>query len=100
MDKETTKLRIVYDASADSNGPSLNGCLLSGPSLSPLIFDILIRFRLNSIGMTADIEKAFLNISINPEHRYYLRFLWVDDPFSETPTVQQMRFNRVVFVVT
>ena len=69
MDKETTKLRIVYDASARSNGPSLNDCLLSGPSLSPLIFDILLRFRLNKVGMTADIEKAFLNISIKPDHR-------------------------------
>jgi hypothetical protein len=48
MDKETTKIRIVYVASARSNGPSLNDCLLAGPSLSHLIFDILIRFRLNN----------------------------------------------------
>ena len=42
-DKETTKLRIVYDAS--SNSPSLNDCLEKGPCLLPLIFDILVRFR-------------------------------------------------------
>ena len=32
MDKQTSKLQIVYDASARSNGPSLNDCLYTGLS--------------------------------------------------------------------
>ena len=45
VDKDTTKLRIVYDASAQlgRNTPSLNDCLYAGPPLSPLIYDILLR---------------------------------------------------------
>ena len=43
---ETTKLRIVYDASCrDKTEVSLNDCLHIGPALTPLIFDVLLRFR-------------------------------------------------------
>jgi hypothetical protein len=70
-DKKTTKPCIVCDASAKKDGPSLNDCLYADPSVTPLIFDIL-RFRLQSIGITSDIEKAFLNVSIAPEDRDFL----------------------------
>ena len=48
-DVETTKVRVVYDASSKEGkyGTSLNYCLHVGPSLTPLLFEILLRFHEN-----------------------------------------------------
>ena len=70
-------------AKAAKDLPSLNDCLLKGPSLNPLIIEILLRFRLYPVAFVCDIQKkAFLQISIKKEERDALRFLWVDDPFN------------------
>ena len=74
-DKSTTKLHIVYNASARENGRPLNDCLHTGP---PLTSDILITFRVQLIALVADIEKAFLVIGVKKEDRDVLPFLWVD----------------------
>ena len=68
-------MRVVYDASSTVFGPSLNDCLHIGPPLNPLLFDTLLRFRVHEVALTADIEKALLNIEIDPEHRDFVRFL-------------------------
>ena len=100
MDKETNKVRAVYDASAKRNGPSLNDCRYAGRPLIPLILEVLIKFRAHTVALTADIEKAFLNVAIAPEHRDYLRFLWIDDILKDDPQLLVMRFARVVFGVS
>ena len=73
-DKEKIKLHMVYDASAKSGGPSLNDCLHTGPKFNQYVFDILLRFRSYQVALTADIEKAFLMISIDKRDRDALRF--------------------------
>ena len=94
VDKETTKLCVVYDASAkaQSTTPSLNECLYAGPPLSSLIYDILLRFRVHKVAIS-----AFLNISVDPRDRDYLRFLWVDDTRSKHLNLHVYRFARVAF---
>lgn len=74
-DKATSKLRIVYDASARSTGPALNDCLYTGPSFGQSIFDILLRFRLHRVVLAGDIEMAFLMVSVAAKDRDCLRFL-------------------------
>ena len=64
-DKQTTKLRIVYDASAWSEGVSLNDKLFSGSKFNQNISDIIVRFRTHRIALAADVEKAFLTVSIS-----------------------------------
>ena len=99
QDKTTSKLRSVYDASAKTNGPSLNDCLYTGPSFGQSIFDILLRFRFHRVALTGDIEKAFLMVSVQEKDRDSLRFLWTRDVKGEVPDVVVLRFTRVVFGV-
>ena len=64
-----------------------------------MIFDVMARFRAHNVALTADIEKAFLNVAIVPEHRDYLPFFWVDDILTDNPQLVIMRFTGVVFGV-
>ena len=99
-ERETTKLRVIFDASAKYKGfPSLNELLDPGPCLLPHLFDTLIRFRLGKIALISDIKQAFLQIQINTEHRDFLRFLWYDDIRTDFPT-SVLRFTRLVFGLT
>ena len=68
-DKATTKLRVVYDASLKTSGPSLNECLYKGPKFHQLILDLLIRFRSYKVTLIADVEKAFLMIAVDEKDR-------------------------------
>ena len=45
--KTTTKLRVVYDASAKTTLPSLNECLNPGPKFAQKILDIFTHFRVH-----------------------------------------------------
>ena len=101
-ESSTTKLRVVFDASAKSqtNAPSLNDCLLKGSNYTPLLYDILLRFRTKVVALTADIAKAFFMISITETDRDYLRFLWFDNIFADQPKIIRNRFARLVMGVT
>ena len=100
----TTKLRIVYDGSAKTNeaNSSLNDCLYRGPVLLQDLAGILLRFRLQRVAITADIEKAFLQIGLHPPDRDVTRFLWLKDattPTAHADNLQEFRFTRVPFGV-
>ena len=99
-DKQTTKVRIVYDASTKSTGTALNDCLHAGPSLLSEIPDVLMRFRHYRVAWAAVTEKAFLMVQIKEADRDVLRFLWINDTDNENPNTVVKRFNRVVCGVT
>lgn len=97
-DRTKTRLHVVYDASAKSCGkPSLNDCLLPGPALSPLIFDILFIFDLQKVALIEHLEKAFLNVEVVPEERDFLRFLWIDVN-SSNPEIITLRFSTCIWL--
>ena len=98
QDKESTKVRSVFDESSKSSGPSLNECLYAGPNLLTKIFDILLRFRTKRIALVSDMKQAFLYIAVHEDHANYLRSLWVNHKDSEEIVIY--RFLWVVFGVT
>ena len=92
---ESTKLKVVYDASAKSeSGYSPNDCLEEGPSLQNKLWDILIRTRFRPVILCADTEKVFLQIRIKEKERESLKFHWVEN--QKYNTIQILRFTTLV----
>ncbi|XP_055910900.1 uncharacterized protein LOC129945266 [Eupeodes corollae] len=92
----TTKIRIVFDASARSEfSPSLNDLLHVGANLLPDVLKILLNFRLGRYGIVADVEKAFLQIELNKKDRDSHRFLW----YNTEEGIAEYRMTRVTFGV-
>ncbi|XP_011860125.1 PREDICTED: uncharacterized protein LOC105557485, partial [Vollenhovia emeryi] len=76
-DHLTTKVRVVFDASAKtSSGRSLNDMLLARPNLQNDLMHILLRFRLHKYVITADIAMMFRQILVNEEDRRLQLIIW------------------------
>ncbi|XP_050309968.1 uncharacterized protein LOC126745949 [Anthonomus grandis grandis] len=97
-DSISTKLRVVWDASAKGpKGLSLNDILLPGPKLQNDLSSLLLIFRLYPIVFIADIRRMFLQILITPEHRKFQRILW---RFSTKGPIREYELNTVTFGVS
>ncbi|KAK3728019.1 hypothetical protein QZH41_000113 [Actinostola sp. cb2023] len=77
--KKPDKIRVVFDASAEFKGESLNRHLLQGPDLTNNLAGVLCRFRKEPIALMCDIEGMFHQVKVNVEQRNLLRFLWWED---------------------
>lgn len=77
---ETTKLRVVFDAScATSSHKSLNDLLMVGPTIQNDLFITLLRFRCHRYGLLADITKMYRQFNVHPDHRNLQLILWRAD---------------------
>ena len=93
--KATTKIRIVFDASAKYEGTSLNDMIHSGPKLQRELFDVLLRFRCHPVAVVCDIAEMYLRIQIPEADSVYHRFLWRRCDQDRDP--EEYEFSRVVF---
>ena len=85
--RKTVKARIVYDASTKimTRYESLNECLYRGPVILEDLCGLLLRFRTHKVALTADMERAFLQVGLQPTDEEVTRLLWllwVKDPLS------------------
>lgn len=94
-ESSTTKLRVVFDASAKStNGNSLNDLLMKGPTLQPKLFATLLNWRKYKVALNADIEKMYRMIEVHPDHRTFQRIIW---QHPDTREIQDYQLNTVTF---
>ena len=94
----TTKIRAVFDASAkSSSGVSLNDTLLVGPTIHPPLVDVLLRFRLHRVALTADVSKMYRAIELTESDKDLHRFVWRTTP---SETLRDYRMTRVTFGVS
>lgn len=92
----TTKVRIVFDASAKSNnGVSLNDTLMIGSTIQDRLFSHLIRFRTYHYVISADIEKMYRQILIHEDDRRFQRILW-----RENGKIRTFQLNTLTFGVS
>lgn len=94
-DKDTTKLRVVFNASQKGvNNVSLNNCLLTGPKLQQDLRHILMRWRCGPIAIVADIVKMYRQVKVHDDDTKYQRIIWRPDP---SQPVQHYKLLRLTF---
>ncbi|XP_028168406.1 uncharacterized protein LOC114358595 isoform X6 [Ostrinia furnacalis] len=87
LEKSTTPLRVVFDASCPtSSGYSLNDILHKGTIKQDTLNHILLRFRLHKYVINADIRKMFCCIHINADQQPLQCILWREEPHHELQT--------------
>ncbi|KAL0810831.1 hypothetical protein ABMA28_010141 [Loxostege sticticalis] len=92
---ESTKLRVVFDASArSSSGLSVNDIQMTGPTIQDSLFNILTRFRLYKYVISGDVEKMFRQIMVHPDDRSLQLVLWRDN---ESQPLRTLMLNTVTY---
>lgn len=91
----TTRLRVVFDASAKTaSGVSLNDTLMVGRILQDNIIDIILRFRLHVIAITADLQRMYRQVLVHPDDRDFQRIVW---RFSPSDSIGEYRLNTLTY---
>ena len=93
------KLRVVFDASAQFHGRSLNRTLMQGPDLTNKLVGVLLRFRQEPVAFSCDVKAMFHQFRVSETHRDYLRFLWWDNGNTTQPP-KHFRMTAHIFGAT
>ena len=91
--RTTTKLRVVFDASAKTTFRiSLNDKVMLGPTVQKDLFSIVTCFQMHQVKLSADIAKMYHHVELEEENRNYHRILWKHQNSTE---IRHNRMTRV-----
>jgi len=91
----TTKLRVVFDASAPSStNISLNDLQMIGPTIQSDLLSIVLRFRTYPYVMSADITMMYRQVLMTTEHCPLQRIVWRHNP---TDPIQTFELKTVTY---
>ncbi|XP_062534641.1 uncharacterized protein LOC134203810 [Armigeres subalbatus] len=94
-DSSTTKLRVVFDASAKTTtNLSLNDVLMEVPAVQSPLFDILLRWRLHKYVFSTDVQRMYEQVKVNDEHTKYQRCVWRDE---RSQPLMDLELQRVTY---
>ncbi|XP_073948766.1 uncharacterized protein [Choristoneura fumiferana] len=95
MDRETTKVRVVFDASCKGkNGISLNDDLMIGPKLQPDLRHLVMKWRMYPICLVSDIVKMYRQVKVTEEDADFQRILWREN---SNEVLKEYKLLRVTF---
>ena len=89
--RKLSEPRVVFDCASKSAGVSLNDQLLQGPENTSSLIGVILRFRVNSIAVAADVKRMFHQVFVSPEDCGALCYLWFPDgDLTKDPKTYQM----------
>ena len=97
-DSTASKFRIVFDTSAiRASGTLLNEHVLIGPSVHPLLIEVLLGFRKYKVTLTTNVSRMYQAIQLPNCQKDLHRFKWREDPKQQ---LKHYRMTRLTFLVT
>ncbi|XP_054709241.1 uncharacterized protein LOC129218946 [Uloborus diversus] len=94
-DSVPTKLRVVFDGSCKPpDSHSLNSILAVGQTVQPALFSILMRFRMNRIAFSADIQQMYRQILVDFADQDLQRIVWRE---SESSPISEFRLCTLTY---
>lgn len=94
VDKQTNKLRVVFDGSAKfRNGLCLNDLMCNGPVVQRSLFDTLLLFRTYKYTIQCDIRHMYRMIQVHPDHRRLQNILWRENGVVNVLQLQTLTYG-------
>ena len=87
--KHNGKNRVVFNCSFQVRQQNLNRYLLPGPTLTPPLLGVMVRFRRQKTAISGDIKRMFHQVCLLDEDKPLMRFLWRESPEDPEPSIYQ-----------